>query len=912
MKTRPETQKRKFQLGAVVCFAFLFLMFSTQSVPAQIQWANSVSNPNDIYNTNTGNVGVGTNTPASRLHVNGGELRLDHTVPLLSFYIAGARKAFFQFDPAGAGSFNFNSESSTAVMRFFTNNTERLRVDANGNVGIGTTSPLSKLDIAESSTSATRGMISTQYSNDTLGSRLILRKARDTSGTSSAAIQSGDSMGLILFNAFDGSVFADATRISANPTQTWTTSAHGSNLSFSVTPNNSTTITAAMNIDQNGNVGIGAPAPNYKLHVQGSSSRNTLALVGDGDAAGYAGIKLEALTTTGIAADRSSAFNLHMRKDNWYGGDGSGPSFIIETVSKVGGFAAPFLITPTNHVILNGGAGASGLSYGNVGIGTTSPSYKLDVAGQIRSSSGGFIFPDGTVQTTAASGGGGAVASVFGRTGAVVAATNDYTWAQINKTTSSLADLTTRSASDLSSGTVAPARLGSGTANATTFLRGDNTWAALPGSQWTTNGTSIGYTSGNVGIGTNSPATRLHVNGTTLTGISSGTAGDYNARSLLLTTRSLNDGVASLGFDANSTYRGAFDFTGSSGDLRWYTNGGANWNNTFTVAANGNVGIGTAAPSYRLDVESNAQWAARFKKTDATHGGIIVESAASYNPNIVLSVNGTIKWYMNNNVANGDSLQFWESTGSNPRLTLTQGGNVGIGTATPLQRFQVGSSTAAGSTAPDAISLGASYSTVARANPKLRLFDNNAGSLYGLGVSDSQLDFMVPAAARYVWSVSGAEKMRLDESGNLTVTGNIAAKYQDVAEWVPSSQQLAAATVVVLDSTKSNQVIASTQAYDTRVAGVVSETPGIALGESGADRVLVATTGRVRVKVDATRAPIRIGDLLVTSDVSGVAMKSEPVSVGGIQLHRPGTIIGKALEPLAKGQATILVLLSLQ
>jgi hypothetical protein len=148
--------------------------------------------------------------------------------------------------------------------------------------------------------------------------------------------------------------------------------------------------------------------------------------------------------------------------------------------------------------------------------------------------------------------------------------------------------------------------------------------------------------------------------------------------------------------------------------------------------------------------------------------------------------------------------------------------------------------------------------------------------------------------------------------GNVTVNGNIAAKYQDVAEWVPTSEQLPTGTVVVLDSTRSNQVISSTQAYDTRVAGVISEQPGIALGESGAGKVLVATTGRVLVNVDATNSPIHIGDLLVTSDVPGLAMKSEPVNLGGVQLHRPGTLIGKALEPLEKGKGKILVLLSLQ
>jgi hypothetical protein len=65
-------------------------------------------------------------------------------------------------------------------------------------------------------------------------------------------------------------------------------------------------------------------------------------------------------------------------------------------------------------------------------------------------------------------------------------------------------------------------------------------------------------------------------------------------------------------------------------------------------------------------------------------------------------------------------------------------------------------------------------------------------------------------------------------------------------------------------------------------------------------------------RVDARRAPVRIGDLLVTSDLPGAAMRSEAVEINGRAFHQPGTIIGKALEPLDGGVGEILVLLSLQ
>ena len=47
----------------------LIAVLALSSTPSVAQWA---TNGNDINNTNTGNVGVGTTTPASKLHVNGG------------------------------------------------------------------------------------------------------------------------------------------------------------------------------------------------------------------------------------------------------------------------------------------------------------------------------------------------------------------------------------------------------------------------------------------------------------------------------------------------------------------------------------------------------------------------------------------------------------------------------------------------------------------------------------------------------------------------------------------------------------------------------------------------------------------------------------------------------------------------
>ena len=255
------------------------------------------------------------------------------------------------------------------------------------------------------------------------------------------------------------------------------------------------------------------------------------------------------------------------------------------------------------------------------------------------------------------------------------------------------------------------------------------------------------------------------------------------------------------------------------------------------------------------------------------------------------------------------------------RLIIDQNGNVGIGTTSPGTRLDISNGTTfnPGANALGALRLSGSYGggLVFSDTAYAGIWAVDGGHTLAFGSNGSSGGFGNPYGQMVlkdgnVGMGTSSPSSKLHVVGDVTVTGNISAKYQDIAEWVPAAEPIVPGTVVIVDSDGTNTVLPSSHSYDTRVAGVVSATPGITLGERAEGKVKVATTGRVRVRVDASLHPIRAGDLLVSSDTTGAAMKSEPVTFGGIQMHRPGTLIGKALEPLSEGEGEILVLLSLQ
>lgn len=163
----------------------------------------------------------------------------------------------------------------------------------------------------------------------------------------------------------------------------------------------------------------------------------------------------------------------------------------------------------------------------------------------------------------------------------------------------------------------------------------------------------------------------------------------------------------------------------------------------------------------------------------------------------------------------------------------------------------------------------------------------------------------------YFYNTGGGVALHVNGSAEvlcLTILGGC-----DVAEpFQMSSKVIPQGSVVVIDDANAGKLKLSYEAYDTRVAGIVSGAngvnPGVTLHQEGVMEggQNVALSGRVYVLTDATNGAIKPGDLLTTSTTPGHAMRV------GDRTKAQGAILGKAMSSLEEGKGMVLVLVTLQ
>jgi len=300
----------------------------------------------------------------------------------------------------------------------------------------------------------------------------------------------------------------------------------------------------------------------------------------------------------------------------------------------------------------------------------------------------------------------------------------------------------------------------------------------------------------------------------------------------------------------------------------------------------GQVGIGTTSPVATLEVTKDTDFQMRLQRGAASFGSLggqnvgnarflmgvdtLYNSAielhrgkTGYNQGYALYIDFAYADDADYNarfiMLNSNLLQLTGNAG----FAYTGSGNVGIGTTNPTAKLTVQD-------------LGA-QDLIAAYNSTGRVFvvKNNGevradGAYYGAGY--------------YTGSADVAERI-------------------NVSEWVEAGH------VVEIDPEHPGFFRKSFSPYSTKVAGIISTSPGVILGNSFDEatddwednRPVLAIAGRVPLQVTAENGPIQIGDLLVSSSIPGYAMRCDDPQ------KAVGAVVGKAMEPLEEGTGTIVV-----
>lgn len=167
-----------------------------------------------------------------------------------------------------SGPLTLDGSTLTVTGNAFSVGTSTLVV-VDGNVGIGTTSPDSRLNIIGEGAGATSRIRAVRYGSSGSATLQLFR----SNGTlaSPTALINGDTAGNLQYGGYNGSSLEPGGAINAVATENWSGTAQGTKIEFKTTDNTTTTRDLRMTIDQNGNVGIGTEGPGAQLELSNTT-----------------------------------------------------------------------------------------------------------------------------------------------------------------------------------------------------------------------------------------------------------------------------------------------------------------------------------------------------------------------------------------------------------------------------------------------------------------------------------------------------------------------------------------------------------------------------------------------------------------------------------------------------------------
>jgi hypothetical protein len=264
--------------------------------------------------------------------------------------------------------------------------------------------------------------------------------------------------------------------------------------------------------------------------------------------------------------------------------------------------------------------------------------------------------------------------------------------------------------------------------------------------RWFDGTTQLGVfkNSGNVGIGTTSPDVTgfgwkvLTIKG----GTGSGEAGVIELQNTVSVSNDQNLGIIAFldGTSRNAQISVRRESSTSTAHMDFWTNAGAGLVERMRITSGGNVGIGTASPTFKFDVETSSLTVSRFySNATGKRNNILIQNSANFNYGVfgVVSATGS-----SNGDVYGLGYSASGSTAFTEVLNWTSGGNVGIGTSSPAELFQVTGG---------------------------RIYANGTGT--SSGITWNNYNIYQDASTNLVFRNGTTERMRI-ESGNNILLGN--------------------------------------------------------------------------------------------------------------------------------------------